>query len=628
VLGRRLDQGRFCLVHQSRTLIVDPIKSAYDTRHRSVGTKKEGKLGGTLTPRPTPFSSSALHDAKHRFFGKESKMSTKFSIVGSSPKRIDGLEKVTGYGKYAADILLPGMLYGKIKRSPHAHARIVGVDTSRARQFPGVKAILSVENVPRRLHAGAPPPRISSVWRDQYIFDKKVRFVGEGVAAVAAVTEDIAAEALDQIEVEYEPLPAVFEADQAMQAEAPAIHDTERNLVIPPVQVTRGNVEQGFAQADYIFEGEYSTGRPMPCYMEPNACVCQFDLSGKLTIWSSTQCAFMVRGILSEVLDIPTHSIRVIVDHMGGGFGAKQDLFQHEFICALLARESARPVKMEYTRQETFLAGRSRHPVRVYLKQGVTQDGTITARQVRYVANSGAYGSHGPGITRVGSASLTSLYRCANISVEGLCAYTNTPISGAYRGYGVVQSYFALDCQLDEIAEQLGMDPVELKLKNAVGDGDISPSGHPLIGHGLAACLKRGAAEVGWYDRKSAAAQPNGPKLRGWGMATEMHGSSAYPGIKEQSNAIIRMNEDGTVHLLTGTAGLGTGAHTALSQIVAEELGLPFENVRVIAGDTDVVPFDIGAYASRTTFLGRRRQSAGLGSGCPKIGSRCERPDH
>lgn len=531
-------------------------------------------------------------------------MGAKLSVVGTSPKRVDATEKVTGAGKYAGDIRLPGMLHGKTKRTPHAHARVLHVDARRALALPGVRAVLTIDNVPRILHAGSPHPRSSSVWRDQYLFDHTVRFVGEGVAAVAATSEEIAEEALDLIDVEYEPLPAVFTPEEALQPGAPLIHGTERNLVIPPVLVERGNLERGFAEADLVFEATYRTGRPHPAYMEPNVCVCQFDLNGRLTVWSSTQSAFMVRGSLAEVLGLPVNHVRVLVDHMGGGFGGKQDLFQHEFHCALLAQRTGRPVRMEYSRKETFLAGRTRHPSTVWLRQGVRRDGTITARQAVFTTNSGGYGSHGPGVTRVGCSALTSLYRCDNVRVEGLCVYTNAPIAGAFRGYGVVQTYFALDSQMDEIAEALGMDSVELRLKNAVGEGDIAPSGHPIVGYGLETSLRAGAEAAGWARRRESAPPTASHLRRGWGVAAEMHGSSAYPGVKEQSNAIVKMNEDGTVQLLTGTAGLGTGAHTALSQIVAEELGVPFAAVSVTAGDTDSVPFDIGAYASRTTFLG------------------------
>ncbi len=531
-----------------------------------------------------------------------------FKIVGKSVKRDDVLEKVTGEAQYTGDIKLPGMLHGKIKRAAIAHARIKSIDVNKALAYPGVKAVLTHETVPRVLHYGSPHPRSASCTKDQYILDDKVRFWGEGVAAVAAISEEIADEALDLIEVEYEPLPAVFEPEDAAQPGAPLIHDVGPggNLVLDPVRVNRGDIDKGFAEADFVLEGTFAGGRPHPAYMEPNVCIADWDGSNKLTFWTSTQTSFMVRGILAEVLGLPLTKVRVLVDHMGGGFGAKQDLFQHEFLCALLAKETRRPVKMEFTRHETFVAGRSRHPCRIWLKQGFKNDGTLVARDMKLVYDSGAYGSHGPGVTIVGTTAATSLYRCENVRLEGRCVYTNTPINGAFRGYGVVQSYYALDIQMDEAAERLGMDPAELKLKNVVRAGDIAPSGHPILGHGLEICLKHGIDVLDWKAlwNRDRAPDPKRPHIRkGWGIGCEMHGSSAYPGIKEQGNATVKVNEDGTVTLLTGAAGLGTGAHTALAQIVAEELGVRFEDVGVIHGDTDVVPWDIGAFASHTTYL-------------------------
>lgn len=531
-----------------------------------------------------------------------------FKIVGKSVKRDDVLEKVTGEAQYTGDIKLPGMLHGKIKRAAIAHARIKSIDVSKALAYPGVKAVLTHETVPRVLHYGSPHPRSASCTKDQYILDDKVRFWGEGVAAVAAISEEIADEALDLIEVEYEPLPAVFEPEDAAQPGAPLIHEVGPggNLVLDPVRVNRGDVDKGFAEADFVLEGTFAGGRPHPAYMEPNVCVADWDGSNKLTFWTSTQTSFMVRGILAEVLGLPLTKVRVLVDHMGGGFGAKQDLFQHEFLCALLAKETRRPVKMEFTRHETFVAGRSRHPCKIWLKQGFKNDGTLVARDMKLVYDSGAYGSHGPGVTIVGTTAATSLYRCENVRLEGRCVYTNTPINGAFRGYGVVQSYYALDIQMDEAAERLGMDPAELKLKNVVRAGDIAPSGHPIIGHGLEICLQHGIDVLDWkaLRNRDRTPDPKRPHIRkGWGIGCEMHGSSAYPGIKEQGNATVKVNEDGTVTLLTGAAGLGTGAHTALAQIVAEELGVRFEDVGVIHGDTDVVPWDIGAFASHTTYL-------------------------
>lgn len=530
-----------------------------------------------------------------------------FRIVGKSVKRQDVIEKITGEGRYTGDYHLPGLLSGKIKRAEIAHARIRRIDVSRALAYPGVKAVLTHHDVPRVLHYGSPHPRSASCTMDQYILDDRVRFWGEGIAAVAAVSEEIADEALDLIEVEYEPLPAILDIDAAQAPDAPLIHDVGPggNLVIPPVHIERGDVEKGFAEADLILEGEFSGGRPVPTYMEPNVCIADWDGSNKLTFWTSTQTSFMVRGALAEVLGLPLNKVRVLVDHMGGGFGAKQDLFQHEFLCALLAKKCRRPVKMEFTRRETFLAGRSRHPFRLWLRQGFRKDGTLTAREMKIVYESGAYGSHSPGVTNVGTASATSLYRCENVRLDGRAVYTNTPIAGAYRGYGVVQTYFAIDIQMDEAAEKLGIDPAGIRLRNAVREGDIAPSGHPVVGYGLEACIRHGIRAFDWAGKRAADRHdPANPAIRkGWGIGCEMHGSSAYPGIKEQGNAIVRMNEDGSVTLLTGAAGLGTGAHTALAQIVAEELGVPFETVSVVHGDTDVVPWDIGAFASHTTYL-------------------------
>ena len=530
------------------------------------------------------------------------------SIIGTSVKRTDLTAKVTGDARYVADMSHIGLLHGKTLRSKIAHAKIKRIDTSKALALPGVKAVLTHENVPRVLHAGSPHPRSASVTCDQYILDDRVRYWGEGIAVVAATTEDIAEEALGLIEVEYEPLPGLFTVEDAMRPDAVQIHDRAPggNLVLPPVLVERGDVERGFAEADVVIEGEYEGGRPTPAYMEPNVCACEWDGNGNLTVWISTQTAFMVRGIMAEVLGLPLHKVRVLVDHMGGGFGAKQDLFQTEFLCALLAKQTRRPVRIEYTREETFLGGRTRHPFKMWLKQGFKRDGTIVAREARIVFNSGAYGSHGPGVTIVGTNSLTSLYRCENVRREGRCVYTNSPIAGAFRGYGCVQTYYGLDIQMDEAAEKLGIDPAELKLQNAVRTGDLAPSNHAVLGHGLEDCIRRGIAEVDWAALRARSRAGEGVVKRGWGMGCEMHGSSAYPGIKEQGNAIVKMNEDGSVVLMTGTAGLGTGAHTALAQIVAEELGVRFDDVSVMHGDTNVVPWDIGAFASHTTYMGGR----------------------
>lgn len=529
-------------------------------------------------------------------------MTTKTTVVGQRVTRVDAWEKTTGRARYTADINLPGMLHAKIKRSPHAHARVLRLDTHLAEQLPGVKAVLTCFNVPRKLHAGQPEPRASSLVPDQYILTDTPCFRGDGVAVVAAISEEVAEDALGLIDVEYEVLPAVFDAEEALRDGAPSVHGTERNLVMPPAIIASGNVEAGFAEADFIFEGRYSTSRHIPAFLEPYVCICRPESDGNLTVWSSTQAPFMVRGSLSEVLGIPMSNIRVLSEHMGGGFGAKQDLYQLEYLTVLLARQTMRPVKMEFTRAETFIAGRSRHPVVIELKQGVKRDGTLTARKARYISNSGAYGSHGPGVTWVGSSMLGSLHKCPNVYIEGLCVYTNAPIAGAFRGYGAPQAYFALETQMDEIAEALQIDPIELRLKNLFQVGDIGPAGTPFESVELGECLRRGAERIGWKNRRPVGSSP-GTLKRGIGFACQLHSATAFPDTKEVASALVVANEDGTIQLRIGAADLGTGAKTVIAQIAAEELGVRYEDVRVVAGDTDSVPYDLGAYASRTTFI-------------------------
>lgn len=538
----------------------------------------------------------------------------KLKVVGTNPMKIDGIEKVTGAAVYTGDIYLPGMLHGKIKRSPYAHARVKSISTDKALALEGVKAVLTYEDVPKVKHKGSPAPRAGGLIADQLVLTGKPLCVGDGIAAVAAISEEVAEQALELIEVEYEVLPPILDPKDALKADALILHDgNKNNHVFDPISIEHGDIKKGFDEADHIFETTYNTGRPHPAYLEPNICVCSFDRSGKLTVWASTQGAFMVRGTLSEVLDIPVSDIQVIIKHLGGSFGSKQDLYQHEYVCTLLAKKTKRPVRMEYTREESMTVTGTRHPVEIKIKQGVKNDGTLTARQVEYTADSGAYASHASGITWVGCEGLSTLYRCQdNVEVKGQAIYTNNPIAGGFRGFGAVQGYYALDCHMDEIARQLEIDPVDFRIQNAVREGDNGMAyGVPVKGEGLAACLEKGAEATGWYQRKDQA-PPKNPNIKsGWGVGSEMHTCGAYPSINEQSNAILKINEDGTIHLLTGVADLGTGTQTVLAQIVAEELGLPLSSIRVTTGDTDIVPFDIGAYASRSVFVaGKAAQMA------------------
>ena len=298
-------------------------------------------------------------------------MNKNSSVVGKGFPRIEAREKATGAAKFTADFKLPDMLYGKMVRSKYAHAKIHGVDTSKAENLPGVKGVLTIDDVPRVLHAAEVPPFGDILVKDQYVFDEKVRFVGEGVAAVVATTKEIAEEALELIEVEYEELPAVFDPEDAMKADSPIIHKGENNICGKPIKIQIGDVEKGFQEADFTFEDTYKTSRVSHAFLEPFICLCNFDHMGRLTVWSSTQAPFTVRALLAQVLTMPMNKIRVIKPNVGGAFGGKLDIFQHEIVCALLAKKTNRPVKMEYTRKEVFCAGRTRHPIIIKLKQGV-----------------------------------------------------------------------------------------------------------------------------------------------------------------------------------------------------------------------------------------------------------------
>jgi CO/xanthine dehydrogenase Mo-binding subunit len=531
-------------------------------------------------------------------------MPTSDSIIGESITRIDDAAKVTGEARFTVDIQLPDMLYGKILRSPHPHARVVSIDANQALALEGVIVVLTKDNVPDVAHSGHSGVRSQGMPKDQKILDEVVRFVGDGVAAVAAISEEIATQALDLIEVEYEILEPVFDPHLAMKPDAPSLHNTAQNLVGDTMILSFGELEEGFSQADFIIEGEYDTGRATHGYLEPNVCIAAFDSVEKLTIWSSTQCPFFVRSSLSEVLEIDLDKVQVICNFVGGAFGGKQDLYQHEFLCALLARKAGLPVKIEYSREEVFVSARTRHPSSIYLKQGVKADGTITARFAKLVTNTGAYASHGPGITWVGLEFLSSMYACENVHLEGYCVYTNTPIAGAMRGYGSPQAAFALESQMDEIAERLRIDPLELRMQNAIRLGDRSPTGRPLEDDGLHACLMAASQISEWIDRSPSSESDDGRFQHGWGVAAEIHGSGAFPFYEERSDAVVRIEEDGRAGVYVGIMDLGTGARTVMAQIAAQELGYKFEDIQLFSGDTDIVPFDLGAYGSRTSFIG------------------------
>lgn len=562
-----------------------------------------------------------------------------FRVVGHDVWRVDGRQLVTGAPAFTDDYPQRGMLIGKILGSPHAHARIKHIDTAKAEALEGVHAVLTYQDVPKArgpigrradlfnrtpyTRAGQDYPE-PSPW-DYFLLDDKVRFVGDRVAAVAADTEEIALEALERIKVAYEVLPAVFTPQEALASGAPVIHDEpdvvhvkdpKRNLCAG-IDVHLRDVAAGFAQADLVVEHTYHVHRVQHAQMELHTAISYFDEHDRLVVICSTQVPFHVRRQLSMALGLPIGRIRVIKPRIGGGFGGKQEMVIED-ICAALTVATHRPVRMELTRHEDLFAARCRHPMRITMKTGVKREGTLTANEMIALVDAGAYGSHSPTVpTNTGNKNLPR-YRCPNVHYKFDAAYTNLSIAGAMRGYGTPQGAYAIECHMDEVAEALGMDPVEFRLKTTVREGDIdelSPhiyevktqaiqTGWPITTCGLPECLKQGAQAIGWNEKRQAYGRSNALKpviLKGVGMACLSQGSGVA--AIDTANATVKLNEDGSVNLLIGAADIGTGGDTVIAQIVAETLGIAVSDVVLYTTDTDIVPFDSGAYASSTTYV-------------------------
>jgi len=523
------------------------------------------------------------------------------SVVGKRLPRVDAIEKATGEAKYTVDIKLPGMLYGKVLRSPHPHARILKIDTSKARRLPGVRAVITAEDTPKIKfgHEGLGPD-----FEDQLpLADEKVRYIGDEVAAVAAVDNDTAEEALGLIEVDYEELPAVFDQEEAMKPGAPLIHEGVELNIAATLKFEEGDVEKGFKEADHIFEDRFTTQAQHHCCMEPHNTVAQFDRSGNLTVWSSTQSTFFLRRGLARVFAIPLGKVRVREVKVGGGFGGKCDFDVGSEACisAFLSKKSGNPVKLELTRKEDFIATRTRHPFITDIKTGVKKDGTLTARYIKVVEDNGAYNSAGPSVIAIGYVAGSSINRITNVKYEGYCVYTNKTFGGAFRGYGNPQVTFALESQMDIIAEKLGIDPLEIRLKNAVQPGDITPCGWKITSCGVSECLQKAADGLNWKEKRRRR-----KAKRGVGIANMIHVSDtrAYNFNWDGSAAFIKLHDDGTASLMTGEVDMGQGTYTVLAQIAAEELGVRLEDIRVIAMDTETTPLGLGAWSSRTTLAG------------------------
>jgi xanthine dehydrogenase molybdenum-binding subunit len=519
-------------------------------------------------------------------------MSGGFTVLGRPVPRRDGVDKVTGRTRYLHDLVLPRMLHGKILRSKYPHARIVRVDTRRARALPGVAAVITAADVEQHPFGFA---------RDHPALKRgKVRSIRDEVAAVAAETPAIAEEALDLIEVEYEELPGVFSPEDALRPEAPLVHEERgTNLTDLRYAFVHGDVDRAFAEAAAVVEGEYRLNFVTPACLGTMVAIADWDLQGNLTMWSTTQVPFLYQRDLAEALGIGGDRVRVIQPPVGGNFGRGLDLYPIDVIAALLARAARRPVKIEFDRLEEFLACPTREPCRIRLRTAAAADGRLLGRDAHVTIDAGAYVSWGATTPTVMLATVAGLYRCPAVRFDTTIVYTNNLSSGSMRGYGNLESTFAVESQMDELAERLGLDPLEIRRRNATRPGDVTPQGFVVTSCAMVECLDAVAEEL----TRDAPPLPPGWR-RGVGYAAMFHvGGGARIYRSDGCGAIVKVDDFGKVSLLTGATEIGQGAETVLAMVVAETLGVPVERVEVIASDTAVKPWDVGVHASRTTFV-------------------------
>lgn len=520
--------------------------------------------------------------------------------VGKSVPRLEGKGVVTGQLKYAFDLSFPNMLIGKMLRSPHAHARVISIDTSKAEALPGVKAIVTARDT-HQIKFGSNEYFFPHTVDQMALEADKVRYIGDEVAAVAAVDEETADAALRLIDVKYEVLPGVFEIEEAIKPGAPQIHESLNNIaVILPVNF--GNPERVMKDADYVREDKFWCPVAHPSPMEPHVCIGQWEtFTNKITLWSSSQAPFKCREALAKTLKMDLNDIRVIKMPTGGGFGGKLEMLPMDFAACLLSKKAGGvPVKISLTREEEFTTTRRKHGMIYKVKTGVKKDGTILAMTGEVLADGGAYCSYGPTVLAAAMMRIFMVYKLQHFRMTGYRVYTNNPISGAMRGFGGVQSGFAIESHMDMIAEGIGMDPVEFRLKNITEPNMVTVNKMILRTNGLKECIEKACLSCGWTNKHGK--QKHLKRGIGIGIAADVMGSKMYKS-HESAGAIVKVEEDGSVYLFTGAADTGQGANTALSQIAAHELGVSFSRIKCKAGDTEITPFDTGSFASRVTFI-------------------------
>ena len=530
-------------------------------------------------------------------------MTESLMSVGKSLPRIDAVDKVTGSAKYAADIRLENMLHAGLVRSPHAHAKVKRIDTSAAEKLPGVRAVATIFEVPKVIEYWF-SLRTEKKRKQMFLCDNVVRFIGDPVAALAAEDRRTLDRALSLVKVDYEPLKALFDPLQALQDTEVRIHS--RGNIAFKVRKNYGDIQEGFKKADFIVENTYRTSKQKHAALEPfGTCVAHYQSNGKLTVYSSTQLPHWCRHYLAGALELPLNRVRVIKPYTGGAFGGRCGLIHGlEVMCSWLSRRAGRPVRMAFTREEDMSATESRHPMIIRMKTGATTDGLLTANEVEIVADVGGYGTHYIGVMADCLSTGVGLYKIPDYAFSATAVFTNKSLSGAFRGYGNPQMNFAQESQVDILAEKLGMDPLEFRLKNYRGTGETDPVLNEVIGsNGLAACLAEGAASADWRNQRNRP-PAKGLKKRGIGLSIMMHGTGAGKALPDPAAATVMINADGSVNLVTAAADEGQGNRTVLAQIASETLGIEFEKISVSEADTDTTPLDCGTHGSRQAYSG------------------------
>ncbi len=535
-----------------------------------------------------------------------------YHVIGRPTPLIDSPEKVVGRARYVADLKLPGMLHAKVLRSPIAHARIRSIDAERARRLPGVKAVLTGADIPQ--------VRWGFETLDQTALAMgKVRFIGEDVAAVAAVDEAAALDALEEIRVDYDPLPEVFSPEESLRPGAPALHDEHPDNCAWTFAVAYGNTESGLDRAAAVHEETYRTSLQHPGYTEPIGSLAEVEPGGKVTVWTSTQGVFFSRMRVALALGLSESRVRIIQPHVGGAFGGKWCDEPNAMLSALLSVETGRPVRLINSRLDEFQGGgRPRVPMRIRLKVAVDRQGRILAKVSDILADAGANVGWSSRIMEATAIRADSCYRNRVLSVRARLAYTNNPPTGAFRGFGIPQMVFAMDSCLDHLAESLGLDPAEIRLVNAVSSNEVSVHGWKIGSCALRTCIERATEAAGWAGRRRDRGREGGggagKRRRGLGLACAIHVSGSRRGPWDGATALIRLNPDGRAAILTGEGDIGQGTKTMLAQVCAETLGLKVSDVDVSAADTDLTPPAGEASASRLTMISGNtvRKAAGM----------------